>query len=223
MKVVGRTLSNNDTLGRLAHQLQLHKTATLDVGVREDLDGWSSQQTHPPPKVLADLFEAYAGAVYEEHGWDVTTNWLVALFSPLIGKATQDYLNLKQQTPMTYLHRDLYVSHDLLDNLEHQEKFHDYLEFRADKFMTAAEPALSALPQSTKFVFGANGGIGNDRDRVEIASHLVKFWICEIFMALYPENREALLKGPHLISVRHLSDIFIDCHLHWLSRASQSL
>ncbi len=175
----------------------------LDVADGEDVDNWSPQQNRSPPKVLADLFEAYAGAVYEEHGWDVTTAWLANLFAPLIGRATEDYL--KQRTQITFLHRDFYVSHDLLDNLELQEKLHDYLEFRAGKFVTMAAPALSVLPQSTKFVFGANGGIGNDRDMVEIATHLVKFWICEIFIALYPENREALLKGPHLISVRHPS------------------
>ncbi|KAF9444198.1 hypothetical protein P691DRAFT_678068 [Macrolepiota fuliginosa MF-IS2] len=197
-KVVDRAVSSNDTLGRLAYQLHLHRKARLDDIDSEDVFGWGPQHYTSPPKALADLFEAYAGAVYEEHGWDATKEWLETLFTPLIEKATEDHL--KQSVLPGYLTQAIYISHELLDNPVHQEKLHDYLEFKAKQFLTMAEPALSALPQSTKFVFGAKGDIGNDRDMVEIATHLVKFWVCEIFMSLYPENREALLKGPHLVS-----------------------
>lgn len=169
-----------------------------DINLKRVAD-WSPRYHTSPPKDLADLFEAYVGAVYEEHGWDVTKDWLETLLKPLIGKATEDYLERPRTTP----ERGVYVSHELLDDLEHQEKIYDYLEFRAKNFVTVAEPALCALPQSTKFVFGANGDIGNDRDMVEVATHLVKFWVCQIFMSLYPENRKALFKGPHLASVWH--------------------
>jgi hypothetical protein len=153
-----------------------------------------------PPKVLADLFEAYAGAVYEENGWEFTKQWLSSIFTPLIGKANNDYLRNAKLLPR-YPDKGTYITFERSYSTTIHVKFHEFLESGISKLVVMAEPVLSALPKSIKFVFGTNAEIGADCDKVEIATHLVKFWVCEIFMSLYPKTREALFKGPHLASV----------------------
>lgn len=181
----------------MAFQLGLDKKARLDDADFESLRNFSPRYNVSPPKALANLFEAYVGAVFEEHGWNLTKDWLEILLKPLIEKAGEDYLD----KPQTSLIQGVYVSHRFLHKVEHHQKFFDYIEPRAEDFEIMARPALFPLPQGLKFVFGPKGDIGNDRNVVDIATHLVKFWICRAFMSEYPENRKAYLKAPHLISV----------------------
>ncbi|KXN82371.1 hypothetical protein AN958_02628 [Leucoagaricus sp. SymC.cos] len=198
--IVDRLVSNNDTLGRLGYQLHLDTCAELDDSEGRKVVGWSPYDPRPPPKVLADLFEAYAGAVYEEYGWDVTQQWLSTLFKPLIEKANEDFFMNRSRISSRLLSRGTYATHERLSRPAVEANFGRFLEARAKKIATMAEPAMQALPRSTKFVFGPNGDIVTDCDRVEIATHLVKFWICEIFMTLYPEDCQASLNRSHLIS-----------------------
>ncbi|KAJ3563362.1 hypothetical protein NP233_g8988 [Leucocoprinus birnbaumii] len=173
--IVDRLVSNNDTLGRLAHQLHLQRYAVLDGFESRRAADWDTKAPWKPPKVLADLFEAYVGAVYEEHGWDLTKDWLSTLFRPLIEKANEDYLR-NITVPPRYPNKGTYVTHERLASPTIETEFYKFLESRAPKIVSTAEPALLMLPLSTKFIFGANGDIATDCDVVEIATHLVKFW-----------------------------------------------
>ncbi|XP_006455220.1 hypothetical protein AGABI2DRAFT_121157 [Agaricus bisporus var. bisporus H97] len=193
---VNRAVTSNDTLGRLAFQLGLDRKAHLDDADLKSIIDFSPRYSISPPKALADLFEAYVGAVYDEHGWDLTKDWLEILLKPLVEQATEDYI----ERPETSLIRGVYVSHKLLHKVEHHQKLFDYIEPRAEDFEIMAGPALFPLTPGLKFVFGPRGDIGNDRNIVDIATHLVKFWICQAFMSEYPENRKAYTKAPHLIS-----------------------
>jgi len=188
----------------MAYQLNLERYAEMDDLEAQKVDDWTPRVPWMPPKVLADLFEAYAGAVYEEYGWNFTAHWLSTLFRPLIEKANEDYLKNPVVVPR-YPRKGTYVTHKRLTNVTIQLQFNDFLESRSAKFIATVEPALLALPKGTKFIFEANGDIATDCNLVEIAIHLVNFWVCEIFMTLYPQNRDALYRAAHLVSVRNVS------------------
>lgn len=199
MKIVGRLVTNNSTLGRLTYQLHLEEFAELDDSEAQKVADWNTQAPWPPPKVLADLFEAHIGAVYEEYGWDFTKDWLSTLLRPLIEKANEDYLK-NALAPPRYPYQWTYVTHERLTSPTIEVRFYDFLESRATSLASTAEPTLLLLPKDTKFIFGVYGDILIDSGTVEIAAHLVKFWVCEICMTLYPHNRDALYRAPHLIS-----------------------
>lgn len=201
----------------MAFQLGLDRKAHLDDTDLKSIIDFSPRYSISPPKALADLFEAYVGGVYEEYGWNITKDWLEILLKPLVEQATEDYI----ERPETSLIRGVYVSHKLLHKVEHHQKLFDYIEPRAEDFEIMAGPALFPLSQGLKFVIGPRGDIGNDRNMVDIATHLVKFWICQAFMSEYPENRKAYTKAPHLISVCLLLILHSDTDVY--SRVSQYL
>ncbi|KAG5645159.1 hypothetical protein DXG03_006783 [Asterophora parasitica] len=111
---LARRLSSNDTLGRIAWQLRLdtHPSTRLDLPDARQIRAWTPNthlNTHPgaaPPKALADLFEAYVGAVYcypapssapappgaRFSAWPATYALLAPLLSPLLTAATHDVL-----------------------------------------------------------------------------------------------------------------------------------
>ena len=194
---VGRVLSNNDTLGRIAYQLDLHKDAHLDQRDEFDVAEWSPRHTISPPKALADLFESYAGAVYEEHGWERVMDWLKQIFTPLLKPATEDF-DRRSDTGRKFFDSWQSADQELQD---YQERILDYLEFKS-KFLTeAAQSTLDALPASTQFIFSKDGSLGIDADKAELGTHLVNFWICKIFIRVYPHLHQATHKGAHLITV----------------------
>lgn len=142
---VGRVLSNNDTLGRIAYQLDLHKSAHLDQRDDFEVTEWNPRHAISPPKALADLFESYAGAVYEEHGWERVMDWLKQIFTPLLKPATEDF-NRRSDAGCNFSDSWQSVDQELQD---YQERILDYLQFKS-KFLTeAARSALDALPASS--------------------------------------------------------------------------
>jgi ribonuclease III len=64
-------------LARLAARLDLGEHLLLG-------EGESSRGGRNRPALLAQSFEAVAGAIYLDQGWDVTRDWLVALAAPEI-------------------------------------------------------------------------------------------------------------------------------------------
>ncbi|KIP05636.1 hypothetical protein PHLGIDRAFT_58342, partial [Phlebiopsis gigantea 11061_1 CR5-6] len=91
-QTISRRISSNDTFGRISYCLRLHEHAELLSSDRSSVDDWDPNLSkEAPPKVLADLFEAYAGAVYEQHGWQKLFRWLERIFKPMMKLATADY------------------------------------------------------------------------------------------------------------------------------------
>jgi len=199
-QAVGRVLCNNDTLGRIAYQTILHAEAIFGFHDKKRVKDWRPEDDVVPPKALADIFEAYVGAVYEEHGWDIVYGWLQTLYQPLIKIATEDFL-AKTLLPIPDngsksiddMPRELVV---------YQARVWDYLYFKRSFLTEHGVISVDALPPSTQFLFSPSGELVNDSDRAEVAINLINFWICKIFMRVFPHLLEATYKGSHLVTVR---------------------
>ncbi|KAA1474402.1 hypothetical protein DENSPDRAFT_824273 [Dentipellis sp. KUC8613] len=201
---VRRVICNNDTFGRLSFHLHLHEHAALDAPDRAELDKWNPLSTDSPPKVLADLFEAYAGAVYLQHGWKKLFRWLRALFEPIVKVATRDfwYRDLPRGIESWHVNSGGEVKAHL------QSKFLDYLGFKGDFLAEKGRALRSALPADTGFVFSQEGMLQEPHcDEIEVAAHLVCMWICKTFMRLWPRYHQATAKAPHLATVSQCSHV----------------
>ncbi|KAJ3512342.1 hypothetical protein NLJ89_g3577 [Agrocybe chaxingu] len=168
-KVVGRVLCNNDTLGRIAYQLGMHQEAILGHHDKKEVKAWLPTSKESPPKALADLFEAYVGAIYEEQGWKVVIKWLTALYKPLMDLATEDFLNRPDPTrPIPDR-----PSEEPQEIVVYQGKLLDYLEFKRASLVESGQEAIDALPSGVQFFFGIDGNLMNDADRAEWITRLI--------------------------------------------------
>ena len=183
----------------MAYQLGLHEHARLDLLDLFQVQDWKPECCVSPPKPLADLFEAYTGAVYEEKGWNVTFQWLQSLYRPLIAVATEDFYNSSPSIPAHW-----HASPMIPEDSYCQEMLLDYLNNKGEFFRSSAQEALDALPPSSIFIFASNGTLANDCDKVEVADHLIRYWICSIFVHLNPEMQQATAKAAHLVTVRRI-------------------
>ncbi|PFH51131.1 hypothetical protein AMATHDRAFT_3268 [Amanita thiersii Skay4041] len=143
--VVGRMVSNNDTLGRVAYHLRLAEQAQLDT-TDYCVKNWTPQDTYSPPKGLADLFESYVGAIYEEHGFDVAMRWLEPVFTPLIEAATEDFM-ASDDPDKKYDH--WLIHQDIPEHSSQQDMLLDYFNYKCTFFSEKAQEALDFLPPST--------------------------------------------------------------------------
>ncbi|THH12648.1 hypothetical protein EW146_g7501 [Bondarzewia mesenterica] len=192
---VRKVICNNDTFGRLAFYLRLDQHASLDSQDAHELDEWNPQSSRPPPKALADLFEAYAGAVYMQHGRKRLENWLRLLFEPIIKVATRDYW---YRDPPRGGRRPL-----LRKNIEStaQSKFLDFLEYKRRFLLDKSRQVLDILPTSTQFTFATDGTLEEPHcDEIEIAIQLLNMWICRAIITTWPEYHRATSKASHLAS-----------------------
>lgn len=189
---VTRVLTNNDTLGRLGYQLGLGQQARFSGSdARNVVDSWKPSETSRPPKALADLFEAYVGAVYKEKGWIATFSWLKCLFQPLLLAATNDFSRDEPRVPDSWIRAEFYDEYPLAhDSLSEYLKGHPLI-------VDDAQESLQALPPSSIFFFNRTGHLANDCEKVEVATHLIDLWICRIFTEDNPG-----ITGPGLVSVR---------------------
>lgn len=201
-------MSNNDTLGRLAFALRLHEKATVSRQDRLFIEEWDPQSFKRPPKVLADIFEAYVGAVYVHHGWPRLQQWLEKLFSPIIKAANSDYwlsitpdqlfgtVKFRDNNPMP---AGPWVLDEILD----------YISDKAKSLEEGAQVALKLLPKNTRFRFDRHTGHLQEpeADKVEIAAQLLKMWICQIVIMDRPDYIYATARGAHLFSVRSFHTI----------------
>ena len=128
--------------------------------------------------------------------------WLTALYKPLVQLATEDFLQ------RSHLARPLPESKStellLAEVVVYQARLLDYLNFKGSNLVERGQVALDALPPATQFFFSLDGSLANDSDKAELATHLINFWICKIFMRIYPQLLQATYKGAHLITVRIL-------------------
>ncbi|KAJ7130277.1 hypothetical protein C8R44DRAFT_850268 [Mycena epipterygia] len=198
---VGRKISNNDTLGRLAYWLHLDKYAALSPEDAHAIQAWSPRRKrNPPPKVLADLFEAFVGAYCLERGWTALLLWLEPFFRPLVELATEDFLQSHRNTCRAPLHVSNWWRQRDGGSIS-QTNYQKLLQFfdRQRYFLApTSSVAVDAIPLSTKFIFSADGELVNDCDRVEVAHHLISQWICNTYVSIFPENRRATARAAHL-------------------------
>ncbi|KAJ3184800.1 hypothetical protein HDU85_001479 [Gaertneriomyces sp. JEL0708] len=108
---------NNESFSRLSVRLGLHRCvrhnssaiqADIDkyVGYLDTLEAEAdpSRTTHEGPKVLGDVFEALAGAVLVDSGYDISTMWMV--FRPLMIEFLEVHANpeVVNKSPVRQLH-----------------------------------------------------------------------------------------------------------------------
>lgn len=207
-QAVRRVLCNNDTFGRICFRLKLHERAVLNPYDRSQVDSYNPLLSTSPPKVCADLFEAYVGAVWTQHGWSRVVRWLKILFDPLIKAATGDFWFSPNPSYGIFVQEPLYdqkgIQQSLLDLLARR----DEVDFISSFGRKAVD---TGLPKSTKFSFLRRSGEMDEPDceRLEIASQLINLWICDISLSLWPQYENSVDKFPHLVSVRYLPSL---CH-----------
>ncbi|TFY79500.1 hypothetical protein EWM64_g4516 [Hericium alpestre] len=191
---VRRVICNNDTLGRLSFYLRFHEHATLDEQDFHAFDDWNPQSNIPPPKVLADLFEAYCGAVYLQHGWRKLERWLDVLFRSIIQVATGDFWYSELPRSM----RGRAPTSGKLEESRFQSKLLDFLEFKRDMITKRGQPIKDALPSDTQIKIADESLKELHHDDSEISVQLLNFWICKIIIRIWPEYHEATARATHL-------------------------
>ncbi|KAH9942047.1 ribonuclease III domain-containing protein [Amylocystis lapponica] len=198
---VRQVVCNNDTFGRLGFYLKLHAHAHLSAQDNKIIDSWNPLCPEAPPKVLADLFEAYAGAVYIQHGWQRLSSWLSALLEPIVRRATGDYW--LSARPEQIFGIPAHPAHTLpCPETRSQGTLLDYVVFKRNWLAEQGTNAVRALPRGTRFRFEKKGWLcAPDCERLEVAVHLINMWICRIVIGLWPEYHQATSKAAHILSV----------------------
>lgn len=198
---MSRVISNNDTFARISYCLRFHVHAELTSQDQLLIDKWDPTSSLAPPKVLADLFEAYAGAVLIQHGWKRLRVWLERIFKPVIQVCTADYWHSTSGAEI-FGESSSRRKQAIQPESKTEAKLLDYIEFKRTKTKEDGQQALDMLPENTIFHFGINGRLREpDSDRVEIAIHLVNLWICQIVIKFWPEYHHAKAKAAHMLSV----------------------
>ncbi|EMD37057.1 hypothetical protein CERSUDRAFT_51627 [Gelatoporia subvermispora B] len=201
-QAVSKKICTNDTFGRLAFCLNFHKDAKFDECDAREVQDWNPFCGNAPPKVLADLFEAYAGAVYIQHGLPRLRRWLEDLLEPLILVATADHwLSASPESffgaPMQYK-----PPYDPVVETRRQSMLLDYMEFKMNHLTRHGKPLKNALPQEVKFNFDSKGCLKDPSgERLEVATHFINMTICKITINTWPGYVRARSKGPHLFTV----------------------
>ncbi|KAJ6590971.1 ribonuclease III domain-containing protein [Mycena vulgaris] len=198
---VGRKLANNDTLARLAYWLHLDKYAALSQEDAHAIKSWSPRRKRDgPPKVLADLFEAFVGAYCLERGWSALLSWLQPFFEPLVKIATEDFLRCHRDTCKAPFYVSNWWRHRGGGSISQRmyQKLLQFFDRKQGSLTSKGRVAVEAIPLSTKFIFSADGELMNDCDRVEVAHHLISQWICNVYVSMFPENRHAIVGATHL-------------------------
>ena len=197
-------MSNNDTFGRIAHGLRFDEHAELTHEDRKSVDKWNPCSSTRPPKVLADLFEAYAGAVFIQHGWRRLRCWLEPIFKPIIKLATADYWFARSGDE---IFGDSSERHWRNERLAPQieDKVLNYVYFKREFIEAKGQEAVDMLPSGTSFCFDRMGRLQEPYcDHLEVATHLVNMWICRIIIQLWPEYHFAKAKAAHMLTVSYI-------------------
>lgn len=197
---MGRKISNNDTLGRLAYWLELDTYAALDLDDVRAINIWSrGRKRRPPPKALANLFEAFSGAYFTEHGWDALLEWLDAVLRPLVNIATEDFFRCKRTPP--HVSNWWRQTDGIYIKPSRYQRFLYRLAQQHESLVLAGNSAIEAIPLSAKFIFSGEGEIVNDLDRVEVAHHLLNQWIANTYVSLFPQYQGAISRAAYLATV----------------------
>lgn len=201
IKTVRAVVCNNDTFGRLAYYLHLDKHALLSEKDTRDIQGWNHDSSNVPPKVLADLFEAHAGAVFLDHGFPRLKRWFRDVFEPIIKEATRDYW----YSSFTKESSRSGHSSTFKGESATQGKLLDFLEFKRDSLRSDVHKARDSLPSNTRFTFDKGRMQEPDCDRLEVATHFINLCISKIIVRVWPQYRHAKSKAAHLSA--HITDL----------------
>lgn len=203
-----RVVCNNDTFGRLAFCLHFERHAKFDDEDALEVDAWNPQSSKRAPKALADLFEAYAGAVYMQHGWKRVMHWLSLVFEPIIKVATHDYWY--HNLPNYMCGDRFFGDNPMTPRL--QDKFLDFLEYKRDFLVEKCSPAMEALASDTRLVFSVKGELEEPHcEEIETAIQLLNFWICDMTWKIWPQYHHATVRAPHLATVCCSRVFHCDC------------
>lgn len=218
LQTVRRIVCNNDTFGRLSFYMQLHQNAELEVVDERAIEEWLPQSPTSPPKVLADLFESFAGAVFVQSGWDKLESWLRKLFGPIIKEVTGHYW-LTTSSDQIFGHPTHPLSsRSTVPETRSQGRLLDYIEFIRAELLDRGSALLESLPPSKRFNFGAGGRLQEPEiDDVEVAIHLLNMWICHVVIEVWPKYHKAKAKAAHMLSVGRLTCSFPRVYEHRLS------
>jgi hypothetical protein len=197
--VVSRVLSNNDTLGRLAHRLRLHEDASFDPEKKKLVTSWSPKGVTVPPKAMADLFESHVGAVYVENGWQAVVKWLTAVYAPLVSAAEGDFLGRHPGLNDVCLFRPFDGEPQVL---EFQRRLVDSMTLSALILIKGAQELTRYTPPSTIFNFDKNNALANDSGLELIGIDVINLWVCKICLQISPEILKATNHAAHLMTVR---------------------
>ncbi|KAG6876977.1 hypothetical protein C0992_011160 [Termitomyces sp. T32_za158] len=181
-----RKLSNNDTLGRIAHQLRLpqHASVRLDSADRRAADAWSACRSGSPPKLFADLFESYMGALFLRHGWHYTHAWLKKVYEPIVAAAARDAFSTTEVAPSLWCISDAQPWPQQI-----QRAFEEFIDERKAEMQEAIKVVMQSLPRPE-----VSSG------KKEVGMQLLKLWICELAFRVYPEMHSARDRGAHFLS-----------------------
>ncbi|KAG6901735.1 hypothetical protein C0995_008389 [Termitomyces sp. Mi166 len=139
-----RRLSNNDTLGRIAHQLRLpqHASVRLDSVDRSAAEAWSRCKSGSPPKLFADLFESYTGALFLRPGWHYTHAWLKKVYE-IITAAARDAFSTTEVAPLLWSIPDAQPWPQQI-----QRDFEDFIDEREAEMQETTKVVMQSIPRS---------------------------------------------------------------------------
>ncbi|KAI0088234.1 ribonuclease III domain-containing protein [Irpex rosettiformis] len=197
---VAKVVSNNDTLGRIAYSLRLHRNGYTNLNAEDEhsIFRWDPMHGTRPPKVLADLFEAFVGTVYVKYGFPELKPWLDRVFKPIIKVATGDYLATCH--PVSIFGEPHEYPLDLL-NVSMQERLLSRIKLDLKEIRNKCPRGIDCLPSKTRLGFIAHGKLqGEDAENIDLAGSLIDLWICNISLELWPHYHHARTKAAHLFS-----------------------
>lgn len=200
---VVRALCTNDTFGRIAYSLGLHRKAALTASEKADIDAWDPHSPGRPPKVLADLFEAYVGALYHERGMPAVKKWLDRLFDSLDSAASKDLaseLRTAPETPSGSRTRggNCWVTQEEIELLE------DFIWEKRDDLRRRCSGFLDSLPKDFFIVTNKTP----DSLRLELGDALLKLFIANQIVLQWPWYFHALNGAPHTATVSSPPTLF---------------
>ena len=168
----------------------------------KEVEDWTPWSVKRPPKVLADLFESYVGAVFVHYGWSKLRNWLEKLFVPIVKAATGDYWLKVSPDQLLGPCRPLRHKSDAPEN-EMQAQLLDLIGAERTKLRSDASPVTNFLPKSTPFKLDQTTGKLQEPflGKVETAVQLINMWICQAMIRQWPEYQTARARAAHLFSV----------------------
>ncbi|KAK7683760.1 hypothetical protein QCA50_013136 [Cerrena zonata] len=208
--IVRRIICKNDTIGRLARALGIDKDAKLEKNDRWCNDSWYLALKESPPKVTADIFEAYVGAIFIQHGLHAASDWLQTLLTPVIKAANKDFTheygigNISPSYPEPKTETKLPWG-DKVPETDAQAALSDFLRNRdmwswLREFGKVALDSLPSKEDGFRFRFSKGMLQGPSRDRIEVGERLLDLWVCQICTHEFPEYYMATSRAPGLVT-----------------------
>ncbi|KAG5652513.1 hypothetical protein H0H81_004785 [Sphagnurus paluster] len=173
--------------------LNLHAHASLSPADAHAIQNWSpASSSSTPPKVLADLLEAYIGALYTSSDWGPTYTCLRAVYAPVLAAAARDVIFTA--APRAHIVPPRWRAPDALPWSAYiQHVFLAFIRTRAEQMRTSWEAALGVRKNARAVLLG-----GEDE---EIGEQALKLWVCDAAMQTVPTLVVGDARGPHFLTM----------------------